>query len=149
MRQPPGQKPIRVLLADDHSVVRQGFRLILSQVPGIEVVGEASNGREAVDLARELQPCVVVLDIAMPVLNGVEATRLIRQECPECNVLVLSMHKDAAYVRSHFDAIEARVGDAPRPNEIVVAVAVTDSGRPLARVGGLSSHEIKGQDGLR
>ena len=58
-------------------------------------------------------------------------------------------HKDAAYVRSHFDAIEARVGDAPRPNEIVVAVAVTDSGRPLARVGGLSSHEIKGQDGLR
>ena len=58
-------------------------------------------------------------------------------------------HKDAAYVRSHFDAIEARVPDAPRANEIVVAVAVTDSGRPLARVGGLQKHEIKGQDGLR
>ena len=58
-------------------------------------------------------------------------------------------HKDAAFVRSHFDAIEARVSDAPRPNEIVVAVAVTDSGRPLARVGGLQKHEIKGQDGLR
>jgi hypothetical protein len=58
-------------------------------------------------------------------------------------------HKDAAYVRSHFDAIEARVSDAPRPNEIVVAVAVTDSGRPLARIGGLQEHEIKGQDGLR
>ena len=58
-------------------------------------------------------------------------------------------HKDAAFVRSHFDAIEARVGDAPRANEIVVAVAVTDSGRPLARVGGLQKHEIKGQDGLR
>jgi len=58
-------------------------------------------------------------------------------------------HKDAAYVRSHFDAIEARVADAPRANEIVVAVAVTDSGRPLARVGGLQKHEIKGQDGLR
>lgn len=58
-------------------------------------------------------------------------------------------HKDAAYVRSHFDAIEARVPDAPRSNEIVVAVAVTDSGRPLARVGGLQKHEIKGQDGLR
>jgi hypothetical protein len=58
-------------------------------------------------------------------------------------------HKDAAYVRSHFDAIEARVSDAPRKNEIVVAVAVTDSGRPLARVGGLQKHEIKGQDGLR
>ena len=58
-------------------------------------------------------------------------------------------HKDAAYVRSHFDAIEARVSDAPRPHEIVVAVAVTDSGRPLARIGGLQKHEIKGQDGLR
>jgi hypothetical protein len=58
-------------------------------------------------------------------------------------------HKDAAYVRSHFDAIEVRVCDAPRANEIVVAVAVTDSGRPLARVGGLQKHEIKGQDGLR
>lgn len=58
-------------------------------------------------------------------------------------------HKDAAFVRSHFDAIEARVADAPRANEIVVAVAVTDSGRPLPRVGGLQAHEIKGQDGLR
>jgi hypothetical protein len=58
-------------------------------------------------------------------------------------------HKDAAFVRSHFDAIEARVSDAPRANEIVVVIAVTDSGRPLPRVGGLQSHEIKGQDGLR
>lgn len=58
-------------------------------------------------------------------------------------------HKDAAFVRSHFDAIEARVTDAPRANEIVVAVAVTDSGRPIPRIGGLQKHEIKGQDGLR
>jgi len=58
-------------------------------------------------------------------------------------------HKDAAFVRSHFDAIEARVPDAPRADEIVVAVAVTDSGRPLARIGGLQKHEIKGEDGLR
>lgn len=58
-------------------------------------------------------------------------------------------HKDAAFVRSHFDAMEARVSDAPRANEIVVAVVVTDSGRPLARVGGLQAHEIKGEDGLR
>ena len=58
-------------------------------------------------------------------------------------------HKEAAFVRSHFDAIEARISDAPRANEIVVAIAVTDSGRPLARVGGLQAHEIKGQDGLR
>ena len=58
-------------------------------------------------------------------------------------------HKDAAYVRTHFDAVEARVSDAPRANEIVVAVAVTDSGRPLPRVGGLTKHDIKGEDGLR
>jgi hypothetical protein len=58
-------------------------------------------------------------------------------------------HKDAAFVRSHFDAMEARVSDAPRPNEIVVAVVVTDSGRPLPRIGGLQAHEIKGEDGLR
>ena len=58
-------------------------------------------------------------------------------------------HKDAAYVRSHFDAMEARISDAPRANEIVVAVVVTDSGRPLARIGGLQTHEIKGEDGLR
>lgn len=58
-------------------------------------------------------------------------------------------HKDAAYVRSHFDAMEARVGDAPRPDEIVVAVVVTDSGRPLPRIGGLQAHEVKGEDGLR
>jgi succinyl-CoA synthetase alpha subunit len=58
-------------------------------------------------------------------------------------------HKDAAFVRSHFDAVEARVADAPRANEILVAIAVTDSGRPLARVGGLQKHEIKGEDGLR
>jgi len=94
-----GRKPIRILLADDHAVVRQGFRLILAQHPDMEVVGEASNGREALALAHQLKPDVVVIDIAMPELNGVEATRLIRQECPECSVLVLSMHKDAPYVR--------------------------------------------------
>ena len=66
-----------------------------------------------------------------------------------CAIDVPLGHKDAAFVRSHFDAIEARVADAPRANEIVVAVAVTDSGRPLPRVGGLQKHEIKGQDGLR
>jgi len=99
MGQSKGQKPIRVLLVDDHGVVRQGFRMILSQHADIEVVGEAATGREAVDLAAKLLPDVIVLDIAMPDLNGVEAARLIRQNSPECQILVLSMHSDAAYVR--------------------------------------------------
>ena len=93
------RRRIRVLLADDHTVVRQGFRLILSQFEDIEVAGEASNGREAVEQALKLKPDVVVLDIAMPHVNGVESTRLLRQNCPESEILILSMHKDAAYVR--------------------------------------------------
>lgn len=92
-------RPIRVLLADDHAIVRQGFRLILTQHPDIQVVGEASNGREAVALTEQLSPDVVILDIAMPEINGVEATRLIRQNSPRSKVLVLSMHKDPVYVR--------------------------------------------------
>jgi DNA-binding NarL/FixJ family response regulator len=95
---------IRVLLADDHRVVRHGFRLILSQQPDIDVVGEASSGREAVDLTVRLAPNVVILDIAMPEMNGVEATRLIRQNTPQTGVLILSMHKDAVYVRESLRA---------------------------------------------
>ena len=91
--------PIRVLLVDDHGVVRQGFRLILSQHPDIAVVGEASTGQEAIARCTELEPDVVILDIAMPGLNGVEATRQIRRNCPRTNIVVLTMHKDAIYVR--------------------------------------------------
>lgn len=90
---------IRVLLADDHRVVRQGFRLILSQHPDVEVVGEASGGREAVEMCIRLEPNVAIMDIAMPDVNGVEATRLVRQNCPRTAVLILSMHKNAVYVR--------------------------------------------------
>ena len=90
---------IRVLLADDHAVVRQGFRLILSQHSDIEVVAEASTGEEAIARCSQLEPDVVILDIAMNGMNGVEATRQIRRNCPRTNVLVLTMHKDAVYVR--------------------------------------------------
>lgn len=89
----------RILLADDHAVVRQGFRRILEQEPGFEVIGEAGQGREAVRLAAELKPDLVIMDIAMPELNGVEATRQIMEQAPEAKVLILSMHKDAVYVR--------------------------------------------------
>lgn len=94
-----GVKKIRILLADDHAVVRQGFRRILETQPDMEIVGEASNGREAVQLAAELKPDLVVMDVAMPELNGIEATRRLSEASGRTRVLALSMHKDAVYVR--------------------------------------------------
>jgi two-component system response regulator NreC len=90
---------IRILLADDHAVVRHGFRMILDSQSDLEVVGEVANGREAVERASEIQPDVVVMDVTMPELNGIEATRRISAACPRTRVLALSMHKDSVYVR--------------------------------------------------
>lgn len=88
-----------MLLADDHRVVLSGFRSMLDAQADIEVVGEAANGREAVELAERLNPDVVVMDVTMPVLNGIEAVRQIVKAVPSVRVLALSMHKDSVYVR--------------------------------------------------
>lgn len=90
---------IRILLAEDHALVRHGFRMILAAQPDMEIVGEAGNGREAIELAQTLKPDVVVMDVAMPELNGIEATRRLIELAPRTRVLALSMHKDAVYVR--------------------------------------------------
>jgi DNA-binding NarL/FixJ family response regulator len=91
-------KRITVLLAEDHQIVREGFRSLLKHERDIEVVGEAETGRQAVQLTRKLRPEVVVMDIAMPLLNGLEATRQIRKDFPDTKVLILSAHSDDAYV---------------------------------------------------
>jgi DNA-binding NarL/FixJ family response regulator len=91
-------KPITVLLAEDHQIVREGFRCLLKHESDIQVVGEAETGREAVQLTRKLRPAVVVMDIAMPLLNGLEATRQIRKDFPDSKVLILSAHSDELYV---------------------------------------------------
>jgi len=93
------REKIHILLADDHAVVRQGFKMILAAQPDMAIVGEAGNGREAVELAGTLQPDVIVMDVAMPELNGIEATRRLADTSPRTRVLALSMHKDSVYVR--------------------------------------------------
>lgn len=88
----------RVLLVDDHKIIRDGLRKLLEAQPGYEVVGEGADGREGVELARQLRPDVVIMDIAMKGLNGVEATQKILQDAPQTQVIALSMHSDAPYV---------------------------------------------------
>ena len=95
---------MRILLGDDHTLVRQGLRKILEEQPDWEVVGEASDGREAVRETAALQPEVVVLDIGMPLLNGIEATRQIVRRFPAINVLILSMHSEEAYITQAMQA---------------------------------------------
>lgn len=89
---------IRILLADDHKIIRDGLKALLEKVPEMEVVGEAENGRQAVDLARRLNPHVVIMDISMPELNGIDATRQIHEESPNIRVIALSMYFDRRYV---------------------------------------------------
>jgi DNA-binding NarL/FixJ family response regulator len=90
---------IRVLLADDHTIVRDGVCALLEDEPDMEVVGAAKDGREAVQLACALEPDVVLMDVVMPGLNGLEATRQLRRERPQIQILVLTMHEDEEYVR--------------------------------------------------
>jgi DNA-binding NarL/FixJ family response regulator len=123
---------IRVLLADDQELVRSGFRLILELADGIEVVGEAADGREAVRLAKELQPDVVLMDVRMPELDGIEATRQLRHAGVEARVLVLTTFDLDEYV---YGAMRAGASgfllkDAPR-EQLVTAVRTVGRGEAL------------------
>jgi DNA-binding NarL/FixJ family response regulator len=120
---------IRVVIADDHNVVRKGIRDLLSDEDDIAVVGEARNGNEAVDLATALQPDVVVMDVAMPELTGVEATRQIRAQAPGVRVLVLTAYDDDPYIYSLLDAGAAGyILKTAESREIVRAVRATAAG---------------------
>jgi DNA-binding NarL/FixJ family response regulator len=91
-------KPIRVMLADDHTLVRAGIRALLEKLPGVEVVGEAGDGREVLNLVKQRQPDVVLMDISMPGMNGLEAAIRMAKEFPDVRVIILSMHNNEEYV---------------------------------------------------
>ncbi len=97
-------KRITVLLAEDHTIVREGFRAMLELEDDIEVVGEAQDGRQAVALVKKLRPAVILMDIAMPLLNGLEAARQVAKTFPETRVIMLSAHSDDAYVTNATEA---------------------------------------------
>lgn len=95
---------IRILIADDHGIVRTGLKLLLERVADIEVVGEAADGREAVRLAAQLKPSIVIMDVGMPLLNGLEAAAQVTRESPRTGVVFLSMHADESYILKALDA---------------------------------------------
>ncbi|MBM3469319.1 MAG: response regulator transcription factor [Armatimonadetes bacterium] len=101
---PGGPRTIRLIVADDHAIVREGIKRLLQAEPDIEVVGEAGDGVAAVEMAQDLKPDVVCLDVSMPRMNGVEATRRIRASLPDVGVVVLTMHEDEDYV---FELVKA------------------------------------------
>ena len=122
--------PIRIVIADDHDIVRSGLRMMLGAEDDMEIVGEAASGREAVALVCELTPDVVVMDVQMPDMNGIEATRLIKTERSECAVLALTIHEDEQYF---FQMLAAgAMGYVPKraaPDDLVRAIRVVQMGQ--------------------
>ena len=130
-----GVVSIRLLIADDHALVRGGLRSMLQREPGVEIVGEARNGREAVELCRSLEPDLVLMDVRMPEMDGLEATRAIKQECPGTGVLMVTMHENRDYMLEATKAGAAGyvLKDASR-NELISAVRrVVDAEPPSSR----------------
>lgn len=120
---------ITVLLVDDHTVVRQGLRALLEAEEGVTIAGEAEHGRQALHMAKRLQPDVIVMDIAMPSLNGLEATRQIKRECPTAKVLVLSSYGDDEYVQRLMDAgAKGYLVKQSAAKDLVVAIRETAKG---------------------
>jgi len=126
-------KPIRIVLADDHLILREGTAGLLRREPDLKVVGEASDGLEAIELARSLKPDVVIMDVRMPGVSGIEATRQIRETMPQVLVLVLTAHDDEQYVFSLLQAgANGYLLKTVPASELVKAIRqVVEGGMPL------------------
>jgi two-component system, NarL family, response regulator NreC len=123
---------IRILIADDHGIIRAGLKLLLERDPGMEVVGEASDGREAVRLATELQPDIVIIDIGMPLLNGIDATAQILRETPKMGAIILSMHADESYIMRALNAgAKGYLLKDSADDDLLRAVRTVAEGRPF------------------
>ena len=125
-------RKIRILIADDHAVVREGTRRILEQEPDMEVVGEAGDGEEAVNLATSLKPDVAIVDVSMPKMDGIEATRRIKAACPSINVLILSAYDDDQFIFSLLEAGAAGyLLKSIRSRELLDAIRAVYSGESV------------------
>jgi two-component system response regulator NreC len=123
---------IRILLADDHGIVRQGLRAVLARDPALEVVGESADGRETIRLTEALEPAIVIMDIGMPHLNGIEATTQIVRSYPNIGVIILSMHSDEAYLLRALSAgAKGYLLKDSAEVDLVRAVHAVASGRPF------------------
>ncbi len=124
-------KKIKILLADDHAVLRTGLRLLINSQSDMEVIGEVGDGLEALDEARRLKPDVLLMDITMPRMGGIEATRLIKREMPDIKVLALTVHEDEAHLRRFLEA--GASGYVPKKAadvQLLEALRVVNSGEP-------------------
>ena len=125
-------KPIRILIADDHGIVRKGLRLQLEQNNAFEVVGEATEGREAVRMAEELMPDIVIMDIAMPNLNGIQATTQVIKKNPQIGVIILSMYSDETYLtRTLAAGAKGYLLKENADKDLDVAVRAVAQGKPF------------------
>ena len=135
---------IRILLVDDHPIVRQGLKTLLEGHSGWEVIGEASDGAEAVEKAKDLSPDVMVLDVTMPRMNGLEACRLLRQECPELEILFVTQHDSPQMMREALEAgARGYVVKSNAARDLLAAVDAVSQHRVFTALNGRNVAELR------